>query len=42
MNIRLNLQVGGSMPNWYHKPVIGAPSGKSDFVIDYVRVYQKS
>jgi beta-glucanase (GH16 family) len=41
MNIRLNLQVGGSMPNWYHKPVIGAPLGKSDFVIDYVRVFQK-
>ncbi|HEX8767066.1 MAG TPA: family 16 glycosylhydrolase, partial [Jatrophihabitans sp.] len=41
MNIRLNLQVGGSMPNWYGLPVVGAPLGASDFVIDYVRVYQK-
>ena len=40
MNIRLNLQVGGSMPNWYGLPVQGAPLGASDFVIDYVRVYQ--
>ncbi|HEY0167153.1 MAG TPA: family 16 glycosylhydrolase [Jatrophihabitans sp.] len=40
MNIRLNLQVGGSMPNWYGLPVKGAPLGASDFVIDYVRVYQ--
>ena len=40
MNIRLNLQVGGSMPNWYGLPVKGAPLGQSDFVIDYVRVYQ--
>ena len=42
MNIRLNLQVGGSMPNWYGLPVKGAPLGQSDFVIDYVRVYQLS
>jgi beta-glucanase (GH16 family) len=41
MNIRLNLQVGGSMPNYYGKPVVGAPLGQSDYVIDYVRVYQK-
>lgn len=41
MNIRLNLQVGGSMPNYYGKPVNGAPLGQSDYVIDYVRVYQK-
>ena len=41
MNIRLNLQVGGSMPNWYGLPVTGAPLGASDFVIDYVRVFQK-
>jgi beta-glucanase (GH16 family) len=40
MNIRLNLQVGGSMPNWYGLPVKGAPLGQSDFVIDYIRVYQ--
>jgi beta-glucanase (GH16 family) len=42
MNIRLNLQVGGSMPNWYGMPVNGAPLGASDYVIDYVRVYQVS
>ena len=42
MNIRLNLQVGGSMPNWYGLPVVGAPLGSSDFVIDYVRVYQQA
>jgi beta-glucanase (GH16 family) len=42
MNIRLNLQVGGSMPNWYGLPVKGAPLGASDFVVDYVRVYQLS
>ncbi|QWZ09665.1 family 16 glycosylhydrolase [Nocardioides panacis] len=41
MNIRLNLQVGGSMPAYYQKPVIGAPLGASDYVIDYVRVYQR-
>ncbi len=41
MNIRLNLQVGGSMPDYYGKPVSGAPLGDSDYVIDYVRVYQK-
>jgi beta-glucanase (GH16 family) len=42
MNIRLNLQVGGSMPAWYGMPVNGAPLGASDYVIDYVRVYQQS
>jgi len=41
MNIRLNLQVGGSMPAYYQKPVMGAPLGASDYTIDYVRVYQK-
>ncbi len=41
MNIRLNLQVGGSMPAYYQKPVNGAPLGASDYVIDYVRVYQQ-
>jgi len=41
MNIRLNLQVGGSMPAWYGMPVNGAPLGASDYVIDYVRVYQQ-
>lgn len=41
MNIRLNLQVGGSMPTYYGMPVSSAPLGASDYVIDYVRVYQK-
>lgn len=41
MNIRLNLQVGGSMPAYYRLPVQGAPAGASDYVIDYVRVYQR-
>jgi Glycosyl hydrolases family 16 len=41
MNIRLNLQVGGSMPAYYQKPVGATPTGASDYVIDYVRVYQK-
>ncbi len=41
MNIRLNLQVGGSMPAYYNQPVGATPAGASDYVIDYVRVYQK-
>jgi len=41
MNIRLNLQVGGSMPTYYNMPVGATPTGASDYVIDYVRVYQK-
>jgi beta-glucanase (GH16 family) len=41
MNIRLNLQVGGSMPAYYQLPVGATPTGQSDYVIDYVRVYQK-
>jgi len=41
MNIRLNLQVGGSMPAYYRLPVQDAPVGASDYVIDYVRVYQR-
>ncbi|MFL6164069.1 MAG: family 16 glycosylhydrolase [Jatrophihabitantaceae bacterium] len=41
MNIRLNLQVGGSMPAYYQLPVGATPTGQSDYVVDYVRVYQK-
>jgi len=41
MNIRLNLQVGGSMPSYYQLPVGATPTDQSDYVIDYVRVYQK-
>lgn len=38
MNIRLNLQVGGSMPNWYKQPVDATTTLPADFVVDYVRV----
>jgi beta-glucanase (GH16 family) len=41
MNIRLNLQVGGSMPAYYQLPVGSIPAGQGDYVVDYVRVYQK-
>lgn len=41
MNIRLNLQVGGSMPGYYKKPAGATPVGAADYVIDYVRVYQR-
>lgn len=38
MNIRLNLQVGGSMPNWYGLPVDSSTILPADFTVDYVRV----
>jgi len=38
MNMRLNLQVGGSMPNWYGLPVDASTVFPADFSIDYVRV----
>lgn len=38
MNIRLNLQVGGSMPNWYGLPVDSSTVLPADFTVDYVRV----
>jgi beta-glucanase (GH16 family) len=41
MNIRLNLQVGGSMPAYYQQAAVAAPLGASDYIIDYVRVYQR-
>ena len=41
LNIRLNLQVGGSMPAYYNLPVGEIPTGTGDYVVDYVRVYQK-
>lgn len=41
MNIRLNLQVGGSMPNYFAKPV-GAQSALPDaYQIDWIRVYSR-
>lgn len=38
MNIRLNLQVGGSMPTWYGLNVDSTTVFPANFVIDYVRV----
>jgi beta-glucanase (GH16 family) len=38
MNIRLNLQVGGSMPAWYGLNVDASSVLPADFVVDYVRV----
>ena len=40
VNIRLNLQVGGSFPNYYGRPVGPASVFPAQFVIDWVRVYQ--
>lgn len=39
VNIRLNLQVGGSMPAYFHHDLKAAPTAASKFVIDYIRVY---
>jgi beta-glucanase (GH16 family) len=39
MNIRLNLQVGGSMPNYFNQPVDSSTAFPADYQIDYVRVY---
>jgi beta-glucanase (GH16 family) len=41
LNIRLNLQVGGSMPAYFKLPVTAASTFPADYSIDYVRVYQK-
>jgi beta-glucanase (GH16 family) len=41
MNIRLNLQVGGSMPSWYGKNVDSTTVFPATFAVDYVRVYQR-
>lgn len=40
MNIRLNQQVGGSMPSYYHSDVNAASVFPSNYQIDYVRVFQ--
>ena len=39
VNIRLNLQVGGSMPAYFHHDLKAAPKAAAKFVIDYIRVY---
>lgn len=38
MNIRLNLQVGGSTPTYYGLNVDASTVFPADFVVDYVRV----
>lgn len=39
MNIRLNLQVGGSMPGYFNKQVDGSTALPADYRIDWVRAY---
>jgi len=39
MNIRLNLQVGGSMPKYFNEEVDTSTPLPADYEIDYVRVY---
>jgi len=41
MNIRLNLQVGGSMPTWYGLNVDSTTVFPANFIIDYVRVLSR-
>ncbi len=40
LNIRLNLQVNGTMPDYYHHPVTSASTFPATYTIDWVRVYQ--
>lgn len=42
VNIRLNLQVGGSMPAYYAQQVDQTTQLPASYVIDWVRVYQRS
>lgn len=41
LNIRLNLQVGGTLPNYYHQPLTASSRFPAKFVIDWIRVYQR-
>jgi hypothetical protein len=41
MNIRLNLQVGGSMPKYFNQEVDASSPLPADYQIDYVRVYDR-
>ncbi len=41
MNIRLNLQVDGTMPAYYGHPVNSTTTYPAVYTIDYIRVYQK-
>lgn len=41
LNIRLNLQVGGTLPNYYHQPLTASSRFPARFVIDWIRVYQR-
>jgi hypothetical protein len=40
MNIRLNLQVGGTLPDYYHHPLDASTRLPAAYRIDWVRVYQ--
>ena len=40
MNIRLNLQVGGTLPDYYHHPLDSSTRLPATYLIDWVRVYQ--
>lgn len=40
LNIRLNLQVGGTLPAYFRRPVTAATVLPDRFVVDWVRVYQ--
>ena len=39
MNIRLNLQVGGSMPAYWKEPIDSTTQFPADYQVDWVRVY---
>ena len=41
MNIRLNLQVGGTFPNYYNHPLTASSQFPAQFTIDWIRVYQR-
>lgn len=41
MNMRLNLQVGGSMPAWYGLQVDSSTKFPAVYAVDYVRVYSR-
>jgi beta-glucanase (GH16 family) len=41
MSIRLNLQVGGTMPAYFAKPVDSSTPFPADYQVDYVRVYDR-
>lgn len=42
LNIRLNLQVGGVLPDYYHHPVTNSSVLPATYAVDWVRVSQRS